>query len=92
MSDQKKYQKLRIEIDGGVATIFLTNPPMNVMTLGMRRELDEALTSLEADPAIGAVVLQGTVNALSEQAPTYMNFQDLWRMVPSCLPSSVLRT
>ena len=59
MSDKNKYQKLRIEIDGGVATIFLTNPPMNVMTLDMRRELDEALTSLEADPAIGAVVLTG---------------------------------
>ena len=53
------YQKLRLEIDGGVATIFLVNPPMNVMTLDMRRELDEALTSLEADPAIGAVVLTG---------------------------------
>ncbi len=59
MSDQKKYQKLRLEIDGGVATIILVNPPMNVMTLDMRRELDEALTGLEADPAIGAIVLTG---------------------------------
>jgi enoyl-CoA hydratase/carnithine racemase len=59
MSDQKNYKKLRMEIDGGVATIFLVNPPMNVMTLDMRRELDEALTGLEADPAIGAIVLTG---------------------------------
>ena len=55
MSDQK----VRVEIDGGVATVFLVNPPMNVMTLDMRRELDAALTSLEADPAIGAIVLTG---------------------------------
>ena len=55
MSDQN----LRVEVDGGVATVFLVNPPMNVMTLGMRRELDAALTRLEADPAIGAVVLTG---------------------------------
>ena len=55
MSDQK----VRVEVDGGVATVFLVNPPMNVMTLDMRRELDAALTRLEADPAIGALVLTG---------------------------------
>jgi len=55
MSDQK----VRVEIDGGVATVFLVNPPMNVMTLDMRRELDAALTSLEADPAIAVLVLTG---------------------------------
>ena len=55
MSDQK----VRVEIDGGVATVFLVNPPMNVMTLDMRRELDAALTRLEADPAIAVLVLTG---------------------------------
>ena len=45
MSDQKKEkevsdQKVRVEISGGVATLILVNPPMNVMTLDMRRELD----------------------------------------------------
>ena len=35
MSDQK----VRVEIDGGVATVFLVNPPMNVMTLDMRRRV-----------------------------------------------------
>ena len=55
MSDQK----IRVEIAGSVATLFLVNPPINVMTLDMRRELDEALTSFEADPAIGAIVLTG---------------------------------
>ena len=49
-------QKIRVEISGGVATMILVNPPMNVMTLDMRRELDAALTRLEADPAIGAIV------------------------------------
>jgi enoyl-CoA hydratase/carnithine racemase len=64
MSDQKKEkemsdQKLRVEIDGGVATLFLVNPPMNVVTLGLTRELNAALTRLEADPAIAALVLTG---------------------------------
>lgn len=55
MSDQK----IRVEITGGVATLFLVNPPMNVVTLDLTRELNAALIRLEADPAIGAVVVTG---------------------------------
>ena len=55
MSDQK----IRVEIAGGVATLFLVNPPMNVVTLDLTRELNVALTRLEADPAIGALVVTG---------------------------------
>ena len=50
---------LREEINDGVATLFLVNPPMNVMTLGMRRELDAALTRLAADPEVAVLVLTG---------------------------------
>ncbi|MDP5148297.1 enoyl-CoA hydratase-related protein [Shewanella sp. ULN5] len=53
------YQKLRVEIANNVATVFLVNPPMNVMTLDMRRELDEVLTNLEADPEVAVLVLTG---------------------------------
>ena len=55
MSDQK----IRVEIAGSVATLFLVNPPMNVVTLDLTRELNAALTRLEADPAIGALVVTG---------------------------------
>ncbi len=52
-------QKVRVEIRGRVATLFLVNPPMNVVTLGMTRQMSAALTRLAADPAIGALVLAG---------------------------------
>lgn len=55
MSDQK----VRLEVRGRVATLFLVNPPMNVVTLDMTRQMSAALTRLAADPAIGALVLAG---------------------------------
>jgi enoyl-CoA hydratase/carnithine racemase len=55
MSDQK----IRVEFSGSVATLFLVNPPMNVVTLDLTHQLNAALTRLEADPAIGALVVTG---------------------------------
>ena len=55
MSDQK----VRVEIAGSVATLFLVNPPMNVVTLDLTRQLSAALTRLADDPAIRALVLTG---------------------------------
>lgn len=52
-------QKVRVEVHGRVATLFLVNPPMNVVTLDMTRQMSAALTRLAADPAIGALVLTG---------------------------------
>ena len=52
-------QKIRVEIAGNVATLFLVNPPMNVVTLDLTRQLNAALTRLEADPAIRALVVTG---------------------------------
>ncbi len=55
MSDQK----IRVEIEGRVATLFLVNPPMNVVTLDTTRQMSAALTRLASDPSIGALVLTG---------------------------------
>lgn len=55
MSDQK----VRVETHGRVATLFLVNPPMNVVTLGLTRQMSAALNELAADPGIGALVLCG---------------------------------
>lgn len=57
MSNQD--QKIRVEIEGRVATLFLSNPPMNVVTLSLTRQMNEALRRLAADPAVGALVLTG---------------------------------
>lgn len=55
MSDQK----VRVETHGRVATLFLSNPPMNVVTLGLTRQMSAVLTELAGDPGIGALVLTG---------------------------------
>lgn len=52
-------KKIRVEIEGRVATLFISNPPMNVVTLSLTRQMHEALDKLAADPAIGALVLTG---------------------------------
>lgn len=52
-------QKIRVEIEGRVATLFLSNPPMNVVTLSLTRQMHAALNALAADPGIGALVLTG---------------------------------
>lgn len=52
-------QQVRVEVHGRVATLFLANPPMNVVTLGMTRQMGAALTRLASDPEIGALVLSG---------------------------------
>ena len=45
---------------GGVAKLTLNNPPLNLVTLGMTRQLIEALQELERDEAVRAVVVTGT--------------------------------
>ena len=44
---------------GGVAKLTLNNPPLNLVTLGMTRQLIEALQELERDEAVRAVVVTG---------------------------------
>lgn len=51
--------KIKIEKRGRVAVLVLNNPPMNVVTLDLTRQMSEALASLAADPDVGALVLTG---------------------------------
>ena len=46
-------------LEGGVAKLTLNNPPLNLVTLGMARQLIEALDELDADGSIRAVVVTG---------------------------------
>lgn len=52
-------QKVRVETTGRVATLILSNPPMNVVTLDLTRQMSVALKKLADDPEIGALILAG---------------------------------
>jgi enoyl-CoA hydratase/carnithine racemase len=48
-------------VDGGPVTILrLQNPPLNLVTLELTRQLDDSLAGIEADPGVRAVVVTGT--------------------------------
>ncbi len=46
-------------LGGGVAKLILDNPPFNLVTLEMTRQLIEALDELEGDASVRAVVVTG---------------------------------
>jgi 3-hydroxyacyl-CoA dehydrogenase len=48
-----------IEAEGGIATVTLSNPPVNALSHAIREGLSAAISRLEADPDIRAVVLKG---------------------------------
>jgi enoyl-CoA hydratase/carnithine racemase len=47
------------EIEDGVALVTLNNPPLNLVTLAMTRELNALVRRLASDPAVRALVLTG---------------------------------
>src|SRR5262245_19666384 len=53
------FQNILVEsVDGGVAVVTLNRPKvLNALSYDLRRELDEALTSMENDAQIRAVVI-----------------------------------
>lgn len=52
-------QQVLCAIENGVATITLDNPPVNVVTLPLSRQLGETLDSLAANNDVRAVILRG---------------------------------
>ncbi|MCS4509727.1 3-hydroxyacyl-CoA dehydrogenase NAD-binding domain-containing protein [Xylophilus ampelinus] len=52
-------------LDGGVAVITLSNPPVNGLGLSTRQAITDALARAEADDAVEAIVLTGAGNAFS---------------------------
>jgi enoyl-CoA hydratase/carnithine racemase len=54
------YEQIEIETDGAVATLTLNRPErMNAWTYTMRREMHDAISGANEDPAIGAVIVTG---------------------------------
>lgn len=52
-------EPVRLDIDGQVATIWIQNPPMNLLTQDVRRGVLAALDRLRAMPDVRAVILTG---------------------------------
>ena len=48
-----------IETEGGIATVTLSNPPVNALNQAIREGLADAIARIEADPAIRGAVLCG---------------------------------
>jgi enoyl-CoA hydratase/carnithine racemase len=50
-----------VVVEAGTVTILrLQNPPLNLVTLDLTRQLDDALAAIEADNGVRAVVVTGT--------------------------------
>lgn len=54
------FEQILIEQDGGVVTITIDHPPLNVLSALVGRELGEALDQIDGDPAASVVVLTGS--------------------------------
>lgn len=55
------YEHLSVEIDDGVATVVIDNPPLNLITLGLFRSLAKCSAQLAVDDDVRVVVLRSAV-------------------------------
>ena len=55
---------ISVDRDARVLTVTINNPPHNFLTTAMMAELREALTSVEHDPTIGALVLTSALDGV----------------------------
>jgi enoyl-CoA hydratase/carnithine racemase len=55
-------QLVTTQIDEGVATVTITNPPANTLTMAVMTQLEAAIGALIADPAVKAAVVTGAGN------------------------------
>jgi 3-hydroxyacyl-CoA dehydrogenase len=48
-----------IAVEGGIATVTLSNPPVNALSHAVRAGLSDAVTRIEADPDVKGAILRG---------------------------------
>lgn len=54
------YEQVKVDREGAVATVFMANPAkLNALSAAMSGELIDALTGLNQDPTVRAIVLTG---------------------------------
>ncbi len=63
-------QQIFCAIEQGVATITLDNPPVNVVTLTLSRQLGQTLDALAANDEVRAVICEALVQKPFAPAPT----------------------
>ncbi len=72
-----------LEMDNGIAIIYINNPPMNVLCTELLSELHEVLESLEEDDDLRTVVVTGKGRAFVAGADINemkeMSFDDAWQ-------------
>lgn len=77
MSD---YEFFNVEPSGGIATVTLNRPPLNVMHNPMMAEFDAALESVVADSDLAAIVIRVECKAFSAGADVGDHAADVsWR-------------
>jgi cyclohexa-1,5-dienecarbonyl-CoA hydratase len=59
------FNDIRLQREGGVATIVLAKAPLNVLDIAMMEEMNEALAELEGDPALKVLVIRAEGKAFS---------------------------
>jgi len=59
------YEFINVDREGGIATITLAKPPLNVLDIAMMEEINEALADLEGDATLKALVLRAEGKAFS---------------------------
>src|SRR3954447_451931 len=57
------YEKLRVGVDGGIVTVTIDNPPINLFDLGLYLEMRQIATELHDDDAVRVVVLRSATPA-----------------------------
>ena len=77
---------IQIKIDNGVALVTLNNPPMNLVSLQLTRELNAALDALAADKSVRSLVLSG----INPQARAFCAGSDVKEFPDYMTPGSVL--
>ena len=56
------FETILINLDHGVATLVIKNPPLNVLSTQVGHEINKALDKIETDPAISVIVITGDGN------------------------------
>jgi enoyl-CoA hydratase len=82
MSEQSGYENILVERRGAVGIVTLNRPAaLNALNAALIAELALALDDIEADPAIGAIVLTGSERAFAAGA-------DVKEMLPKGYPET----
>ena len=63
--DYSKYKFIVAKLDGGLLTLTLDNPPMNVISQGLHTELSRIFYDVQVDEEVDVVVLTGAGNTFS---------------------------